>query len=371
MPALFKKITDLPLATTPLAGTEINEIVQNGVSKQTPVSSYIGPTGPTGPTGATGTGPTGPTGATGPIGLTGPTGSTGPTGNTGNTGATGPIGNTGPTGPTGTTGATGSRGFTGPTGTNGTTGATGTNGNGVLHGSGAPSDTLGVNSDFYFDTAGGNLWGPKAAGTWVGAGPVPFASGPTGPTGASGAFGPTGPTGATGPAGATGTGMYGNGNSGNTASAADTYLVGSKLSFTSQIKVGTIIRWRFAMTKTAAGTATPIYSIRVGTAGAIGDTAQITLTGSAQTAATDTGWHEIELAVVSIGVTGVITATARLAHVNATTGLASAAQDQIIQAASGGFDMTVASMFIGVSVNPGASGVWTFQSVAVNMFNAN
>lgn len=64
--------------------------------------------------------------------------------------------------------------------------------NTVFGGTGAPSGTLGVNGDIYFDTTTGatKLYGPKAAGSW--------GSGVT-LTGATGAPGTPGTTGATGP----------------------------------------------------------------------------------------------------------------------------------------------------------------------------
>jgi hypothetical protein len=51
----------------------------------------------------------------------------------------------------------------GPAGTNGTNG---TNGNTVLYGTGAPGSGLGVNGNFYIDTAASELYGPKASGAW-------------------------------------------------------------------------------------------------------------------------------------------------------------------------------------------------------------
>ncbi|WER47483.1 hypothetical protein CupriaWKF_08030 [Cupriavidus sp. WKF15] len=36
----------------------------------------------------------------------------------------------------------------------------------VIYGSGAPSDNIGVDGDFYFDTSTGTLYGPKAGGHW-------------------------------------------------------------------------------------------------------------------------------------------------------------------------------------------------------------
>lgn len=89
-------------------------------------------------------------------------------------------------------------GPTGPTGTTGTAGHT------VLNGSGAPSGGLGVDGDFYLNTANSSLYGPKASGSW---GSGTSLIGATGPTGSTGATGPTGvgATGATGPTGAAGT----------------------------------------------------------------------------------------------------------------------------------------------------------------------
>lgn len=118
----------------------------------------VGATGPQGPAGATGPqGPIGNTGPQGPIGNTGPqgpTGNTGPQGPIGNTGPQGPIGNTGPQGPTGATGSTGPQGPTGPQGSL------------ILHGNGAPTGLTGVNDDYYIDDDNGNLYGPKAGGSW-------------------------------------------------------------------------------------------------------------------------------------------------------------------------------------------------------------
>ena len=189
----------------------------NGTSWDSYGSGAAGATGPTGPTG-----PAGPTGAASTVaGPTGPTGPIGPTGSSGAAGSTGATGATGPTGPTGTAGAAGTAGATGPTGP---TGATGTSGNTVWNGTGAPSNTLGANGDFYIDTAADNLYGPKASGAWptgvslVGPTGATGPTGPTGPTGATGtagsagATGPTGPTGATGATGATGPAPSGAGN---------------------------------------------------------------------------------------------------------------------------------------------------------------
>lgn len=66
-------------------------------------------------------------------------------------------------------------------------------GNTIRSGTGAPSNGLGANGDYYIDTAitPRNLYGPKAAGVWPTAVSM---GGPAGPTGAAGQGVPTGGT---------------------------------------------------------------------------------------------------------------------------------------------------------------------------------
>lgn len=91
-------------------------------------------------------------------------------------------------GATGATGATGSSGATGATGAQGPAGADGANGSTWLSGSAAPSSGAGVNGDYYFRTATGDVYG-KAAGAWS---IIANLTGPAGATGAAGAAGPAG-----------------------------------------------------------------------------------------------------------------------------------------------------------------------------------
>jgi YVTN family beta-propeller protein len=114
--------------------------------------------------------------------LTGAQGPAGPQGATGSTGPQGPAGAAGPSGPTGPIGPAGATGPTGPAG------AAGANGKTVLHGVSAPTAVLGVDGDFFLNTATSTLYGPKGtptAGQW----PTPGTSlvGPQGPAGVSGA----------------------------------------------------------------------------------------------------------------------------------------------------------------------------------------
>ena len=149
------------------------------------------------------------------IGLVGPQGPAGPTGPSVLNGSGAPAGGTGKNGdfyidtsastiygpktggawgagtsllgPPGPTGATGAQGPTGATGAQGPAGTS------VLNGTGAPGAGTGSDGDFYIDTAGDDLYGPKTAGSWGG------------PTSLVGPQGPQGSTGAPGPQGAPGT----------------------------------------------------------------------------------------------------------------------------------------------------------------------
>jgi microcystin-dependent protein len=60
----------------------------------------------------------------------------------------------------------GPQGIQGIQGIQGPPGTAGLAGNTVLNGSGAPSNGLGTNGDFYINTGAGTIYGPKAAGAW-------------------------------------------------------------------------------------------------------------------------------------------------------------------------------------------------------------
>lgn len=153
------------------------------------------------------------------------------------------------------------------------------------------------------------------------------------------------------------------------ANAADTYLAGSALAVPSHLlQVGTAFKWRIFMTKTAAGTAAPVWRVRVGVNGTVADAAILTFTGPAQTAAIDTGFVEITAILRSVGAAGVLAGGLILNHNLATTGFANIGSPTL-QVTSAGFDTTVPGTVVGVSVNPGASGVWTHQVVKGEMLN--
>lgn len=152
------------------------------------------------------------------------------------------------------------------------------------------------------------------------------------------------------------------------ANAADTYLTGSMVNVPQHLlQAGTVLKWRFGVTKTAAGVASPVWLLRVGTAGSIADVSRCTFTSlSAQTAAVDAGFIEITAVLRNTGAAGVLAGILMMIHNGNTLGLASS-PIIVVQNTSAGFDTTVANLKIGISVNPGAAGVWTHQVIVAEM----
>jgi hypothetical protein len=146
------------------------------------------------------------------------------------------------------------------------------------------------------------------------------------------------------------------------AHSADTYYLGMQLpSFSMQ--VGMVFEWKFMVTKAAAGTATPTYTIRIGSAQTTADTGRQSFVGPAQTAAADTGIVFVTLTCRSVSTTGVLQGMVWLQHNLAATGFANTpAGFSLVQGASAGFDNTaLQGQYIGLSVNPGASGAWVVE----------
>lgn len=143
--------------------------------------------------------------------------------------------------------------------------------------------------------------------------------------------------------------------------SADTYYRGLQLpSFSMQ--AGMVFEWYFPVTKTA-GTAGPVYTVRIGANQTTADTSRLAITGPAQTAVVDTGFVRVMVTCRSVGVTGVLTGMVWLQHNLAATGLANTpAGFSLVQATSAGFDNTaLGGQFIGLSVNPGTSGAWVVE----------
>jgi hypothetical protein len=153
------------------------------------------------------------------------------------------------------------------------------------------------------------------------------------------------------------------------ANATDTYLTGSSLAIVNRVQIGTRLRWRLAATKTSAGTAVPAWSMRFGAGATVTDAARCAVTGTAQTALTDFAVFTIDAVLRATGATCVVQSNWQQEHSNTVSGFQNIAQTVIRQALSTGFDVTVASIKAGLSVNPGTAGVWTFQVIEATAEN--
>jgi hypothetical protein len=160
-------------------------------------------------------------------------------------------------------------------------------------------------------------------------------------------------------------------NATQSLSTTDAYLAGSAVVIPAGgWAVGTTYKCFFDVTKTAAGVAPWIISVRLGTNGTLVDTARITITSpAAQTANADTGYFELWITFRSVGsgTSAVIAADLRLIHNNAVNGLYSAQVLVSGGSLSTGFDSTTPTT-IGVSFNGGASFSGTVQVVQAELY---
>jgi hypothetical protein len=155
--------------------------------------------------------------------------------------------------------------------------------------------------------------------------------------------------------------------------ATDTLIVGSAIAIPSGgLMAGTAYRLRCSLNKTAAGTATPIFQVRLGTTGTTADTSRTTITFGAGTAAADLGFFELMVTFRSVGAgtSAVIISTGVISHTLNTTGLTNGSYNAIAGATSAGFDST-ADTFICVSLNAGTSAAWTIGQAQAQLFNQN
>lgn len=151
--------------------------------------------------------------------------------------------------------------------------------------------------------------------------------------------------------------------------STDTYLVGSAINV-SGLKAGSRYHLVFDVSKTAAGLATPIMTVRFGTAGSVADAARLSFTFLAQTAVADIGTFEVWVTFRSVGagVAAVLQGSSQVRHRLQITGLQNLVSTTL-QVTSGGFDSTVANSIIGASVNAGASSAWTVQLAQAELEN--
>jgi hypothetical protein len=149
----------------------------------------------------------------------------------------------------------------------------------------------------------------------------------------------------------------------NTSTAAQaitantvTYLTGSGILIPAGgLVAGQMFRWYIMVSKTAAGTATPIWTPRIGSAQTTADGTVLTITGTAQVATLSGTLIIVTCQVRTASATGII-----VGAVN--TGAASFGIGG--KAVSAAYDTTgKAGQRFGLCVNTGASAAWTVDSV--------
>ena len=158
--------------------------------------------------------------------------------------------------------------------------------------------------------------------------------------------------------------VYNQSSAAQALAASDTYVTGSDLLIPSfGLQVGSRIVWRISLSKTGAGTAAPVWTVRLGTAGTTADASQWAHTGVAQTAVAETGFYELVTTVRSIGASGVLQGTLTCARTGGTaaTGLASVPAAELSGAAAS--KDWASGQKIGLSINAGASSAWTVTQV--------
>jgi len=144
-------------------------------------------------------------------------------------------------------------------------------------------------------------------------------------------------------------------------------IVGSQLLVPpSGLKVGSKIKFVLDITKTAAGSASSVFDISFGTAGTVADTARVSFTKIAGTAAVDVGRITVEALVRTVGTTGVVVGQFTLQHSLAITGHATQNPVSVVTVSSG-FDNDGQELFIGLNITMGASDAMTIQKVEASL----
>jgi hypothetical protein len=148
-----------------------------------------------------------------------------------------------------------------------------------------------------------------------------------------------------------------------------TYIVGSNILIPAgALQVGTLFRWTFDITKSAAGTAAATYDICFGTAGTTADTARVSFTKPAGTAAADAGLVVINAVCRGpVGASGVVAGHFNLNHNLAATGHAVIPVVDVTTV-SAAFDITTPTN-IGLCLTGGASDSVTIQLVIAEAWN--
>ncbi len=159
------------------------------------------------------------------------------------------------------------------------------------------------------------------------------------------------------------------------AANTDVLMAGSTIAIPAgALKAGTKFKCEMSITKGAAGTGTPTVNIRFGTAGTVADTSRCLFTWpAANTAVAD----EMKLTImgkfnsVGSGTSAVIEGMMIAEHELTTTGFGGTGlgSNIIVNTTGGGFDSTVASSILSVSINGGTASAWSIRQVQTVLEN--
>ena len=154
-------------------------------------------------------------------------------------------------------------------------------------------------------------------------------------------------------------------------SAATAYVTNSNIAVPAgKLRIGTVLRWRLAVTKSAAGTtAGCAVLLKIGTLGTTGDATILTFTLGTPTGAADTGYISVDVVIRGpLSASCIATGICQLTHNLASTGFSNIACEAK-QATSAGFDATVANLICGLTITTTTASVWTVTSVIAEAKN--
>jgi hypothetical protein len=157
------------------------------------------------------------------------------------------------------------------------------------------------------------------------------------------------------------------------SAAVETYITGSRLALGPQfLSLDASFKWRFTMTKTAAGVAATTFFVKWGMYGTTSDLALCSFTKPAGTAAIDEAWCDIYVTQRLGASGGQFRGTSGfflMTHNLNATGHAVIPFVVARGGAGGNVDQTYPSSFIGVTITTGAADAITIQMVQSEAIN--
>lgn len=148
------------------------------------------------------------------------------------------------------------------------------------------------------------------------------------------------------------------------------YLTGSNLTIGTRAAIGTILRWRVALSKTAAAQALLTLDVRFGTAGTTADTSRLSFALPTQSASADNGLIDVTVTVRGpISAACIVQGNAFFGHHLISGGLISGKSTASVDVTSGAFDITTAGLIAGLSLTTGASHAITISQVVAEAKN--